>query len=74
MVKLQSPVQAVLPLDTSSKSEGGVLSKCEERLSESIMSLSEDLLQDLFAHDRNCIIFVLCFNKEQLRITFGMKL
>ena len=39
-------------------------------LSESI----EDLLKDLFAHDRNCIIFVPCLNEEQLRITFGTKL
>ena len=74
MVKLQSPVQAVLPRDTSSKSEGGVLSKCEGRLFQSIMSLSEDLLQDLFSHDRDSIIFVPCLNEEQLRITFGMKL
>ena len=38
------------------------------------LSLSEDLLRDLFAHDRNSIIFVPCLNEEQFRITFGMKL
>ena len=38
------------------------------------MRLSKDLLQDLFAHDRNCIIFVPCLNEEQSRITFGMNL
>ena len=51
MFKLQTAMQAVLPCDTSRKNEGGVLSKYEGRLSESIMSLSEDLLQDLFAHE-----------------------
>ena len=60
-------MQAVLP---SEKSEGGVGS-----LSESIMSLFEDLLlQSLIAHDRNCIMFVPCLNEEQWRITFGRKL
>ena len=70
MVKLHSPVQADLPCDTSSKSEGEVLSKCEGRLSESIMSLSEDLLQDLFSHDRNSIIFVPSLNKRTIEDYF----
>ena len=50
----------------------GCCQNCGE--SKSIMSLPEDLLQDLFTHERNCIIFVLCLNEEQFGITFGRKL